>query len=96
MKIVKRILKFIVIITGILLISIIIMLLLDIQSTNYLKVKNKSADNNSFLITNTNIIPMNQDTLLVSKMVYIKDGIIQKKIIAKTGKPKQTVVFKRV
>ena len=78
MKIVKRILKFIVIITGILLISIIIMLLLDIQSTNYLKVKNKSADNNSFLITNTNIIPMNQDTLLVSKMVYIKDGIIQK------------------
>ena len=78
MKIVKRILKFIVIITGILLISIIIMLLVDIQSTNYLKVKNKSADNNSFLITNTNIIPMNQDTLLVSKMVYIKDGIIQK------------------
>tara|TARA_R110001632_G_scaffold83134_3_gene184225 strand:- start:4626 stop:6059 length:1434 start_codon:yes stop_codon:yes gene_type:complete len=79
MKIVKRILKFIVIIIGVLLISIAITLLVDKQSTNYLKVKkNKSADNNSFLITNVNIIPMNQDTILVDKMVYIKDGIIQK------------------
>ena len=79
MKIVKRILKFTVIIIGILLISIAIILLIDKQSTNYLKVKNnKSADNNSFLITNVNIIPMSQDTILVDKMVYIKDGIIQK------------------
>lgn len=79
MKIVKRILKFIVIIIGVSLLSIAIMLLVDTQSTNYLKVKNnKPADNNSFLITNINIIPMNQDTLLVDKMVYIKDGIIQK------------------
>jgi hypothetical protein len=79
MKIVKRILKFIVIIIGILLIFIAIMLLVDKQNTNYLKVKNNnSADNNSFLITNVNIIPMNQDTILVNKMVHIKDGIIQK------------------
>ena len=79
MKIVKRILKFIVIIIGVLLISIAITLLVDIQSTNYLKVENyKSANNNSFLISNVNIIPMNQDTILVDKMVYIKDGIIQK------------------
>ena len=79
MKIVKRILKFIVMIIGILLIFIAIMLLVDKQNTNYLKVKNNnSADNNSFLITNVNIIPMNQDTILVNKMVYIKDGIIQK------------------
>ncbi len=79
MKIVKRTLKFIVIIIGVLIIYIAIMLLVDIQSTNYLKVENyKSADNNSFLITNINIIPMNQDTLLINKMVYIKNGIIQK------------------
>jgi hypothetical protein len=78
MKIVKRIIKFIVIIIGILLISIVVVLLVDSQSTNYLKVENnKSAANNSFLITNINVIPMNQDTILVDKMVYIKEGIIQ-------------------
>jgi hypothetical protein len=78
MKIVKRIIKFIVIIIGILLISIVVVLLVDTQSTNYLKVENnKSAANNSFLITNVNVIPMNQDTILVDKMVYIKEGIIQ-------------------
>ena len=78
MKIVKRILKFILIIIGVLIISIALVLLVDKQNTNYLKVgNNKSADNNSFLITNVNVIPMNQDTILVDKMVYIKAGIIQ-------------------
>jgi hypothetical protein len=78
MKIVKQIIKFIVIIIGILLMSIVVILLVDTQSTNYLKVKNnKSAANNSFLITNVNVIPMNQDTILVDKTVYIKEGIIQ-------------------
>tara|TARA_B110000046_G_scaffold185870_1_gene230030 strand:+ start:2870 stop:4303 length:1434 start_codon:yes stop_codon:yes gene_type:complete len=78
MKIVKRIIKFIVIIIGILLISIVVVLLVDTQSTNYLKVENnKSGANNSFLIINVNVIPMNQDTTLVDKMVYIKEGIIQ-------------------
>ena len=79
MKIAKRILKFIVIIIGVVLISIAIALLVDNQSTNYLKVENnKSANNNSYLITNVNIIPMNQDTILVDKTVFIKDGLIQK------------------
>ncbi len=79
MKIVKRILKFIIIVVGILLISIVIMVLIDKQNTKYLKVKkNEIANNDSYLITNVNIIPMNQDTILVDKMVYIKDGIIQK------------------
>ena len=78
MKIVKRILKFIIIIIGVLLIFIAIALLVDTQSTNYLKVKNNEfANNNSFLITNVNIIPMSQDTILVNKMVYIKEGMIQ-------------------
>ncbi len=77
MKIVKRVLKFIAIFIGIFLIFIAIVVFVDKQNTNYLKVKNiKFANNNSFLITNVNIIPMNQDTILVDKMVYIKDGLI--------------------
>ena len=79
MKIIKQIFKFILIIIGVLLISIAVVMLIDKQSTNYLKVENnKSAGNNSFLITNVNIIPMSQDTVLVNKMIYIKNGAIHK------------------
>ena len=78
MNIVKQTLKLILIVIGVLLLSIAIILLVDKQNTNYLKVEsNKTAVNNSFLITNVNIIPMNQDTILTNKMVYIKNGIIQ-------------------
>lgn len=77
MKIVKRILKFIAILIGILLISTAIVVLVDQQSTNYLKTKNNKFGPNTYLITNVNIIPMNQDTILVDKMVYIKEGLIQ-------------------
>ncbi len=77
MKIVKRILKFIVILIGVLLISAIIVVLVDKQSTNYLKIENNKFNNNTYLITNANIIPMNQDTVLVDKMVYIKEGLIK-------------------
>ncbi|MFT5216959.1 MAG: adenine deaminase [Glaciecola sp.] len=77
MKIVKRVLKFIALLIGIFLICIAIVVFVDKQNTNYLKVENiKFANNNSYLITNVNIIPMNQDTILVDKMVYIKDGLI--------------------
>ncbi len=77
MKIVKRVLKFIAILIGVFLIFIAIVVFVDKQNTNYLKVENiKFANNNSYLITNVNIIPMNQDTILVVKMVYIKDGLI--------------------
>ena len=78
MKIVKRILKFLVIFVGVLIIFIVFMVLLDKQNTNYLKIKNvELADIDSYLIHNVNVIPMNQDTVLLDKMVYIKDGIIQ-------------------
>jgi len=77
MKIVKRVLKFIAILIGILLISTVIVVLVDQQSTNFLKIKNNRFANNTYLITNANIIPMNQDTILVNKMVYIKEGLIQ-------------------
>lgn len=78
MKIVKRIFKFIAIIIGLLLTFIVIILIIDSQNTNYLKVENNEpTTNNSFLISNVNIIPMHQDTILMDKMVYLKDGIIQ-------------------
>ena len=77
MKIIKRVLKFIVLIIGLLLLFIAIVSLLDKRSANYLKVENNAfAQNNSFLITNVNIIPMDRDTILINKMVHIKDGLI--------------------
>ena len=77
MKIVKRVLKFIAVVLGLLIIFIIIILLIDKQNTNYLNIKNNELANNSFLISHVNIIPMSQDTILVDKMVYIKNGIIK-------------------
>ncbi|MFC0604883.1 amidohydrolase family protein [Winogradskyella pulchriflava] len=79
MKIVKRILKFVFALIGLLVLIGIITLWIDSSGTNYLKInKNESGSNNSYLIKNVNVIPMNQDTVLVDKMVYIKDGIIEK------------------
>ena len=78
MKLLKRIFKIVFILIGLVLITIIITLGVDVQRTSYLKVKkNEFAINGSYLITNVNIIPMNQDTILIDKMVYIKDGVIQ-------------------
>jgi hypothetical protein len=77
MKTIKRVLKFIVICIGIFLIGIAIVMFVDKQNTKYLKIEKNKFAKNSYLITNANIIPMNQDTILVDKMVYIKDGLIQ-------------------
>ncbi len=78
MKLLKRIIKIVFILIGVLLITIVIILGIDAQKTSYLKVKkNEFANNDSYLIINANIIPMHQDTILINKMVYIKDGIIQ-------------------
>jgi len=78
MKTIKQVLKFIVICIGIFFLSIAILMFVDKQNTKYLKVEKNKFSENSYLITNANIIPMNQDTVLVDKMVYIKDGLIQK------------------
>ena len=78
MKTIKQVLKFIVICIGIFFLSIAIVMFVDKQNTKYLKVEKNKFSENSYLITNANIIPMNQDTVLVDKMVYIKDGLIQK------------------
>jgi hypothetical protein len=78
MKLIKRIFKIVFIIIGLVLITISITLVVDVQRTSYLEVKkNDFANIDSYLITHVNIIPMNQDTVLVDKMVYIKDGIIE-------------------
>lgn len=78
MKLLRRLLKIVFALVGLVLLTVIIILVMDTFGTSYLKVKNDGASNNSTcLITNVNIIPMNQDTVLVDKMVYIKDGIIK-------------------
>ncbi|WP_397446014.1 amidohydrolase family protein [Polaribacter sp. R77954] len=79
MKILKRILKIVFALIGLLALIAIFIVWIDVSGTNYLEIdKNDSAYHNSYLITHVNIIPMNQDTVLVDKMVYIKDGIIEK------------------
>jgi len=78
MKILKRIFKIVFILIGLLFLTILIIMGVDAQRTSYLKVKkNEFANNDSYLITNANIIPMSQDTIMANKMVYIKDGIIE-------------------
>lgn len=79
MKILKRLLKIIFALIGVLVLTGIITLWVDSLRTSYLRIDKKDlASNNSYIITNVNIIPMNQDTVLVDKMVYIKEGIIDK------------------
>ena len=79
MKTVRRLLKIIIILVTLVIITLIITLFVDSYKTNYLKVNTKStASKDTYLITNVNIIPMYKDTILKSKMVFIKDGIIQK------------------
>lgn len=79
MKIVKRLLKIVFALIGLLVLIGIIILWVDSSSTNYLEInENETASNNSYLIKKVNVIPMNQDTVLVDKMVYIKEGIIEK------------------
>jgi hypothetical protein len=75
----KRLLKIILGLIGLIVITAIITLWIDSRRTNYLEIdKNKPTFNDSYLITNVNVLPMHQDTVMINKMVYIKDGIIEK------------------
>ena len=79
MRILKRLLIFVLALIGVLVLTGIITLWIDSLGTNYLKInKNEPIYNNSYLITNVNVIPMNRDTVLVNKMVHIKKGVIAK------------------
>ncbi|OZV70103.1 amidohydrolase family protein [Winogradskyella aurantia] len=78
MKILKRLLKIVIALMGLLVLTVIITLWVDSLGTNYLKInKNESHFNNSYIITNVNVVPMNQDTVLLDKMVFVKEGIIE-------------------
>lgn len=78
MKILKRVLKYTTLIIAIFLMFLVVVLLIDNQNTNYIKTKNiNSAYSDSYVISNINIIPMNQDTILENKMIYIKAGVIK-------------------
>ncbi len=79
MKILKQILKIVFALIALLVLSLLIIVWVDASRTNYLDInKNEPISNNSYLISNVNIIPMNKDTVLLDKMVYIKDGVIEK------------------
>jgi Amidohydrolase family len=79
MKILRKSLKITFILLGALLLLALIILWMDTRSTSYLKIENiEKASNNSYLITNVNIVPMNMDTILADKMIYIADGLIKK------------------
>ncbi len=79
MNIIKRILKGFLLLIGLLTLTLLIILWVDATRTNYLDIfENKAVSDNSYLIKNVNVIPMNIDTVLVDKMVYIKEGIIKK------------------
>lgn len=76
-KVLKKLLKFVLIFMGILFLALLVALVVDWQQTSYLKLSNHvDAETNSYLIKNVNVIPMTQDTVLVSQMVYIKEGRI--------------------
>lgn len=78
MKFIKGFFKILFALIGVLIIMTLLLLGVDFQQTSYLKVKrNASAAKNSYLIQHVNVIPMNEDTVLANKMVYIKNGIIQ-------------------
>lgn len=78
MKYIKRFLKIILGLLMLFSIAIIVFLVADTNNTSYLDLKNNpDLSDNSFIITNVNIVPMNQDTIFINKMLYIKDGVIQ-------------------
>lgn len=79
MKILKRLLKIVFAIILALFLTGIITLVVDSLGTSYLKINMDDLSyNDSYLITNVNVIPMNQDTVLVNKMLYINNGRIEK------------------
>lgn len=78
MKLFRRFVKLVAIIIGLLLIAIVIVMVIDHKKTDYLTIgQNEIAGYDSFLIRNVNIIPMDHDTILYNKMVYIKEGVIK-------------------
>jgi hypothetical protein len=78
MKILKKTLKLIGYLAGILFLFVLILFGIDSYETSYLKKKNiENSTVNSYVITNTNVITMTKDTVLPNKMVYLENGKIK-------------------
>jgi hypothetical protein len=79
MKFLRIFFKVLFVLIAILVIFSLVVLGIDAQRASYLKIeKNEVLDAQSYLITNVNVIPMNRDTVLPDKMVYIKEGVIER------------------
>lgn len=78
MKLLKSVLKIITALLLTLTIVCIVFLVVDVHNTAYLKIKNNpSLNETSYLITNINIVPMSEDTILANKTLWVKNGIIE-------------------
>lgn len=78
MTFLKKLLKALGILAMLLILFILVVLLIDRQSTNYLKVSKLDQEGDSYLITHVNLIPMTRDTILINKSVLIEKGRIVK------------------
>ena len=79
MKILKRLLKIVFALIGALILIGVFTLWVDSARSDYLNIdKREKTSVNSYIISNVNVIPMNIDTVLMNKMVYIKEGRIEK------------------
>ncbi|TRZ41994.1 amidohydrolase family protein [Robertkochia solimangrovi] len=76
MKLLKRLLKIISILAGLLLIAILVILLIDSNNTSFLKPDSEASS--LLLVKNVNIIPMTSDTVLYHKDLLIENGKISR------------------
>lgn len=77
MKFLKKLLLVILSFIGLLILMSIIILVVDNQQTSFLKIsKLENGDQKSYVITNVNVIPMTTDTVITNTGVTIKDGKI--------------------
>ena len=78
MKLLKKLLKIVFALIGVLIIAILVIIGVDAQRTKYLDIDHvENGDISSYLITHVNVIPMIQDTVLKNKTVYIKNGSVE-------------------
>ena len=78
MKFIRLLIKSIFGLTIVILLFISGVLWVDSINTDYLSIdRDDSSAIDTYLITNAHVIPMDQDTVLRNKMIFIQDGIIQ-------------------
>lgn len=79
MKYIKYFIKSIIALILLLAIFIVIILGIDSNNTDYLKVKNNPKTvNTSYVISNVNVVPMTKDTIWQHKSIWVEGGVIKK------------------